>query len=72
MSKQMVDTVPSENDVEYMFEHFTVRVEEYIKPDKIEKFNEQLNYLQRDIVEEFDGVYAVMEAIDVFVDEIGV
>ena len=72
MSKQMVDTVPSENDVEYMFDTFADKVEEYIKPDKIEKFNEQLNYLQRDIVEEFDGVYAVMEAIDVFVDEIGV
>ena len=72
MSKQMVDTVPSENDVENMFDTFADKVEEYIKPDKIEKFNEQLNYLQRDIVEEFDGVYAVMEAIDVFVDEIGV
>ena len=72
MTKQMVDAVPSEYDVEYMFEHFTERVEEYIKPDKIEKFNEQLNYLQRDITEEFSGIYSVMEAIDSFVWELGV
>ena len=73
MSKQeMVDLVPSENDVEYMFDTFADKVEEYIKPDKIEKFNEQLTYLQRDITTKFSEIYSIMEAIDSFVWELGV
>lgn len=68
MSKQeMVDLVPSENDVEYMFDTFADNVEEYIKSDKIDKFNEQLTYLQRDITTKFSEIYPVMEAIDSFV-----
>lgn len=72
MAKEMVDTVPSESDVEYKFNIFIERVEEYIKPDKIKQFKEQLSYLQSDITTEFSGIYAVMEAIDSFVWELGV
>ena len=72
MSKQMVDTVPSESDINFKFDLFTERVEEYIKPDKIKQFKEQLSYLQCDITEEFSGIYSVMEAIDSFVWELGV
>ena len=73
MSKQeMVDLVPSENVVEYMFDTFADNVEEYIKSDKIEKFNEQLTYLQRDITTKFSEIYPVMETIDSFVWELGV
>ena len=72
MTKEMVDTVPSESDVEYMFDTFADRVEEYIKPDKIKQFKEQLSYLQCDITEEFSAIHSVMEAIDCFVWELGV
>ena len=72
MSKQeMVDLVPSENDVEYMFDTFADNVDEYIKSDKIDKFNEQLTYLQRDITTKFSEIYPIMEAIDSFVWELG-
>lgn len=68
----MVDTVPSESDINFKFDLFTERVEEYIKPDKIKQFKEQLSYLQRDITEEFSGIYSIMETIDSFVWELGV
>lgn len=67
----IVDEVPTENDLEYMFDVFTEEVEDCIKPEFKSKFNEHLHYLYNDIYCKFDKFYDYAEAIDMFLDEIG-
>lgn len=67
----IVDEVPTENDVEYMFDVFADEVEDYIKPEFKSKFEERLQFLHNDVYRKFDKFYDYAEAIDMFIDEIG-